>query len=73
MRSNIIYAVQLMMQVVVRNKIKVQVQGYHKTISVKAGKIRCMITGVTRYQLERATTVGLQLCLWYLQLTTGTV
>ena len=51
--------------------IQLQVQGYHILIvfSVKAKEIRYMMTGVTRFQLERAK-VGLQLSSWYLQLTT---
>ena len=51
---------QFMVQVVVSNIIQVQVQGYHRIISVKAKEGMYMMTGVTRcYQLERAK-VGLQ-------------
>ena len=46
-----------MVQIVLINSniIKMQVQGYHKIISVKAKEgTRCSMIGVARYQLERA-------------------
>ena len=59
-----------MAQIGVSNIIKAYVHGNHSIFSMQAEDRRFMMTGVTNYQLERAT-VGLQLSSWYLQLTTG--
>ena len=53
-RSNTLYAVHFMVQIVVSNIIQVEVPGYESVLSVKARERRYMIKGVTHYQLGRA-------------------